>query len=44
MKSKLFLLIGLLIVATMVLSACQPAAPVEEPAAEEAVAEEAQSD
>jgi|SaaInl8_200m_RNA_FD_contig_31_491678_length_1316_multi_6_in_0_out_0_1 basic membrane protein A and related proteins len=40
MKSKLFLLIGLLIVATMVLSACQPAAPVEEPAAEEAVAEE----
>ncbi|NQS91685.1 MAG: BMP family ABC transporter substrate-binding protein [Chloroflexi bacterium] len=42
MKRKLFPLISLIIIAVMVLSACQPAPAVEEPAAEEVVVEEAE--
>ena len=42
MKRKLFPLISLIIIAVLVLSACQPAPAVEEPAAEEVVVEEAE--
>ncbi len=42
MKRKLFPLISLIVIAVLVLTACQPAPAVEEPAAEEAAVEEAE--
>ncbi len=44
MNRKLFPLISLIIIAVLVLTACQPAPAVEEPAAEEVVVEEAEEE
>ena len=41
MKKSVLIIVGLMVIATMILTACGSPAPVEEPAAEEVVAEEA---